>query len=131
MPSQVATYQLDDSTTVSFEIGPADGFRPAGPGHIAGKVRDAVGPAVEAAREVLDKVKQLAPSEVEVTFGIKVSGDANWIIARAAADASFEVTLTWSPKDKPLSRQKAPRNPAPVSRTTTAPNHPPDDPAQP
>jgi len=100
VPSQVATYQLDDSTTVSFEIEPADGFRPAGPGHIAGKVRDAVGPAVEAAREVLDKVKQLAPSEVEVTFGIKVSGDANWIIARAAADASFEVTLTWSPKDQ-------------------------------
>jgi hypothetical protein len=98
VPSQVATYQLDDSTTVSFEIEPTEGFRPAGPGQIAGKVREAVAPAVEAAKEVLDRVKELAPDEVEVTFGIKVSGGAQWLVAKATGEASFEITLTWSPK---------------------------------
>jgi hypothetical protein len=105
--SQVATYQLDDSTTVTFEIDPAEGFRPAGPGQIAGHVREAVAPAIEAAKEVLDKVKELAPDEVEVTFGIKVSGGAQWLIARATGEASFEITLTWSPK------QEARETPAP------------------
>jgi hypothetical protein len=98
VPSQVATYQLDDSTTVSFEIDPTEGFRPAGPGQIAGKVREAVAPAVEAAKEVLDRVKELAPDEVEVKFGIKVGGGAQWLVAKATGEASFEVTLTWSPR---------------------------------
>jgi len=97
-PTQVATYQLDDSTTVTFEIEPVEGFHLAGPGQIAGRIREAVGPAVEAAKEVLDKVKELAPDEIEVTFGIKVSGGAQWLVARAVGEASFEITLTWSPK---------------------------------
>jgi phage tail sheath gpL-like len=107
MPSQVATYQLDDSTTVSFEIEPTEGFRPAGPGQIAGKVREAVAPAVEAAKEVLDRVKELAPDEVEVKFGIKVSGGAQWLVAKATGEASFEVTLTWSPRNETQHSQAA------------------------
>lgn len=71
------------------------GFRPAGPEEIAGRVRDAVGPAVEAAKTVLDKVKEARPDEVELRFGIKVSGGANWLVAKAVGEASFEVTLTW------------------------------------
>lgn len=29
-------------------------------------------------------------------FGIKVSGGANWFVAKTAGEANFEVTLTWS-----------------------------------
>ena len=100
MSSQVVTYQVDDSTTASFEIEPPEGFRPASPGHVAGKIRDAVAPAVEAAQTVLDKVKEARPDEIELTFGIKVSGTANWLIAKSAGEANFEVKLKWSPKDK-------------------------------
>jgi hypothetical protein len=106
--SQVVTYQLDDSTTVMFEVEPADGFRPAGSKEIAGKVREAIGPAVEAAQIVLDQVRKLAPDEVEVTFGIKVTGGAQWIVAKAAGEASFEITLTWSPQSE------SPEKPDPV-----------------
>jgi hypothetical protein len=35
------------------------------------------GLAVEAAKAVLDKVKEARPDEVELKFGIKVSGGAN------------------------------------------------------
>jgi hypothetical protein len=53
-----------------------------------------VEPAIEAAKVVLEKVKDAKPGEVEVKFGIKVTGEANWIIARAVTEGSFEVTLT-------------------------------------
>src|SRR5215469_18471243 len=98
MPNQVATYQVDDSTMVMFEVEPTEGFRPAGVGQVAGRVRDAVGPAVDAARAVLDKVKEIGPDEVEVRFGVKVSGGADWLVARSAGEASFEIKLTWTPK---------------------------------
>lgn len=100
MATHVVTYQVDDSTKVMFEVEPAEGFRPAGAGQIAGRVRDAVGPAVDAARAVLDKVKEIGPDEVEVRFGVKVSGGADWLVARSAGEASFDITLTWTPKGK-------------------------------
>lgn len=96
MATQVVNYQVDEFTVVSFEIEPGPGFRPAGANEIAGKVSDAVGPAVEAAKVVLDKVKDACPEHIEVKFGIKVSGGANWLIAKASAEGSFEVTLSWS-----------------------------------
>ena len=96
MSSQVVTYRVDDATTVKFEIEPSEGFRPAGPEEVLGRVREAVGPAVEAAKAVLEKVKETRPDEVELKFGIKVSGGANWLVAKAAGEANFEVTLTWS-----------------------------------
>ena len=48
--SQVVTYRVDDATIVKFEIEPPDGFQPAGPEEILGRVREAVDPAVEAAK---------------------------------------------------------------------------------
>ena len=96
VPTYIVTYEVDDSTKVKFEIEPGDGFRPAGPGQVLGRVQDAVGPAVEAAKAVLDKVKEARPDQVEVTFGVKVSGEASWLVAKSAAEGSFEITLTWT-----------------------------------
>lgn len=95
MTTQIVTYQLDDSTTVRFEVEPPPGFAPAGAGEIAGRVREAVGPAIEAAKTVLDKVKETQPHRIQLTFGIKVSGGANWLVAKATSDANFEISLTW------------------------------------
>ncbi len=95
MPSQVVTYRVDDATVVRFEVEPGPGFRPAGPDQIIGRVQDAVVPAVEAAKVVLDKVKEARPDRVELRFGIKVSGGANWLVAKAATEGNFEITLTW------------------------------------
>lgn len=98
MESHVTSYQLEDGTTVRFEAVAVDGFTPAGPGQIAGNVRDALEPAVRAAKEVLSGIRTIGPDEVQVTFGIKVSGDANWLVARAKNEANFEVTLRWHPE---------------------------------
>jgi hypothetical protein len=98
MPTSVVQYQLDNDTVVRFEVEPPPGFMPAGPDQIAGRIRDAVAPAVEGARVVLEKVQDAKPDTVELKFGIKVSGTANWFIAKAATEANFEVTLTWKPQ---------------------------------
>ncbi|WP_203979473.1 CU044_2847 family protein [Planotetraspora silvatica] len=91
------TYQLDPETTVQFEIEPVPGFHPASTDEIAGQVRAAVDPAVRAARAVLEKVQHMGPREIEVKFGIKVTGTANWLVAKAATEGNFEITLTWQP----------------------------------
>jgi hypothetical protein len=96
MSSQVVTYRVDDATTVRLEIEPTEGFRPAGPGEVAGRIREAITPAVEAAKAVLEKVKETRPDGIEVKFGVKASGEASWLVAKAAGEANFEVTLTWS-----------------------------------
>ena len=51
---------------------------------------------MEAAKAVLEKVKEARPDEVELKFGIKVSGGANWLVAKAAGEANFEISLAWS-----------------------------------
>jgi hypothetical protein len=94
--SQIVTYRVDDSTTVKFEIEPAGGFQPASPDQVLGRIRDAIAPAVEAAKAVLDKVKEVRPDRVELRFGVKASGGANWLVAKAAGEGNFEIALIWS-----------------------------------
>ncbi|MEW1695133.1 CU044_2847 family protein [Streptomyces sp. NPDC091278] len=95
MSSRVVSYALDEQTTVGFEIEAGDNFHPVGTETAIARVREAVQPAVQAARTVLDQVAAMKPGEVQLKFGIKVSGTANWLIAKAATEANFEVTLTW------------------------------------
>ena len=46
----------------------------------------------------LRSVAELGPDEVEVKFGVKVNGGTNWLVAKAATEANFEITLTWNPR---------------------------------
>jgi hypothetical protein len=97
MTSPVVSYQLDDDTVVRFEIEPTNEWTQVSSDQVLGRIAEAVRPAVEGARAVLEKVREIAPDEIEVKFGIKVSGTANWLVARAATEGNFEVTLTWKP----------------------------------
>lgn len=49
------------------------------------------------AHRVFDAVDALAnrPAQVEVEFGIKLEAEAGALVARTAAEASINVTLTW------------------------------------
>ncbi|WP_333738132.1 CU044_2847 family protein [Streptomyces sp. IBSBF 2806] len=101
MASQVVSYALDADTVVQFEVEPTSEWRQVRADQVAGRVDDATRPAVEAAQRVLAQIAQLRPAEVEVTFGIKVSGTANWLIAKAASEANFGVKLVWRPQPQP------------------------------
>jgi Trypsin-co-occurring domain 1 len=93
--SEVVKYQVDESTVVGFEFEPEGDFHQAGAKEIVGQVRKAVEPAVEAAKAVLEKVKEIKPDAVEVKFGVKVTGEASWVVAKASTEANFEITLSW------------------------------------
>lgn len=95
--SRVVRYSVGPDTTVQFEIEPLAGYQPAGAAEVVGEIKTAVEPAVRAAQVVLEKVRDIGPKQVEVKFGIKVSGTANWLVAKAATEGNFEITLTWEP----------------------------------
>ena len=95
--SSVVGYQLDDDTVVRFEYDPEPGFDQAGPQEIVGQLREAIEPALAGAQLVMDRARSMSPDEVEVKFGLKVSGQMNWWVAKAATDGNFEVTLKWKP----------------------------------
>ncbi|GAA2464341.1 CU044_2847 family protein [Winogradskya humida] len=97
MSSEIVRYRVDAETVAQIEIDPVNGYRPAGVADIAGSVRESAGPAVAAAKVLLEQVRDIAPDAVEVKFGIKVTGAANWVIAKAATEANFEVTMIWKP----------------------------------
>jgi hypothetical protein len=107
MGSRIVRYEVGESTWAGFEIDPesesGSGWGEAGVGDLAKdlavQVRDAVGPAVEAAKAVLGRFKEAGPDTVGVKFGVKVTGEANWIVAKASTEGTFEVTLTWNPGD--------------------------------
>jgi hypothetical protein len=93
--SQVVTYSVEGDETVAIEITPIEGFVPVGVETVAGHVRRAVEPAIAAARVVLDQARVMAPDTVQVKFGVKVTGTTNWLVAKAATEGNFEITLTW------------------------------------
>ncbi|MFE5690641.1 CU044_2847 family protein [Streptomyces sp. NPDC056512] len=95
MDSHVVSYALDADTVVQFEIEPTGDWQQVRSGQVSNNVDDAARPAVEAAQRVLAQAVALRPAEVEVSFGIKVSGTANWLVAKAASEANFGVKLTW------------------------------------
>lgn len=97
--SQVVRYSVDGAE-VEFDVDPdrlGGEWRDVSsrPGDVVGTVKDAVGPAVDAAKVVLDRIREVSPGSVQMKFGITVSGGANWGVAKAAAEGNFEVTLTW------------------------------------
>jgi hypothetical protein len=98
---EIVRYDVGGPAAAEFEIDPVDGFAPAGPAAALARVRDAAAPAIGAARELLELARELSPDGVEVKFGVKVTGTANWLVARAATEGNFEVTLTWHPAAAP------------------------------
>jgi len=95
------SYELDDGTRVEFETEPVDGWREVGAEEVIARISEAVAPLVDGAAAVLDRLKAVAPDSIEITFGVKVSGTANWVIAKAATEGNFGVKLTWSPGATP------------------------------
>ncbi|WP_410582709.1 CU044_2847 family protein [Amycolatopsis sp. lyj-108] len=41
-------------------------------------------------------VKELAPSETKLEFGLKMGGETGVIVAKGTAEANFKLTLVWT-----------------------------------
>ncbi len=88
-------YKLEDGTVVRFEVEPGPGFAPAGADEVVGRLIVAAAPLMAGAGVLLEKARESRPDEVKVKFGVKVTGTANWLVAKAASEGNFEITLTW------------------------------------
>ena len=93
--TQIVTYMLDDGTKVEFEVERARGVAEVSTEDLAGRVREAIGPIVGAARLLLDGLKAVSPDELELTFGVKATGKVNWVVAKAETEGNFGVKLVW------------------------------------
>ncbi len=102
--TQYVEFQLADGTKmlVESEEIPDETYRRVSAGRpeqgkLVRTFTDALEAVRPAASEMLDKLRSLdaKPTEVEVKFGLKLSGKIGAFIASTSSDANFEVTLKW------------------------------------
>ncbi len=100
-------YQLDDGSDVFFESAEASLVTlRGGPADVvnAGKLGDRLNHIAAAADQVSKGLRErLAPEEIELEFGVKISGEVGWwFFAKSSGEASINVTLTWrKPSEAP------------------------------
>ena len=115
--SRYVEFRLPDGSTVILETDEMDrGVVKAGVGEVVERVQQGFEEAVENARKaalvILEKVRHLSlhdpPDEVEITFGLKASGELKTlVVAKAGTEASYSVRLTWKKEKKPELGQSA------------------------
>lgn len=95
---------LDDGGVVLVEVEEhEDGIvRSARPGEVVATAAESLQASLDRIRPVagalVGKLRDLAdrPEEITVEFGIKWSAQAGVIVAQAASEANFKVTLRWA-----------------------------------
>ena len=81
------------------------------------KFEDAMDAVRQNAQTIIDKVRKGLtdpPDEVEVTFGLKATGElGNFAVAKATAEANYTVKMTWKreAEQKPQPRRGTSRRP--------------------
>jgi hypothetical protein len=106
---QLIELDLDEGGSVLVEVdAPARGpvTRGGGPAEVVTKAGESleqvlgrIGPAV---RGIVSELRSAAdwPDQVEVEFAVKLSTDANVIIARTGGEANFRIALRWSHQER-------------------------------
>ncbi|MCL7380569.1 CU044_2847 family protein [Streptomyces sp. 35G-GA-8] len=107
----IGEMRLGDGTALRVEVDGLDaggidrvGHRPAsdvvrGSAETLREALTHVRPALEeVARTVRDM--ELRPDSVTVEFGIKLSAEAGVVVAKAATEANFTVTLNWDGRER-------------------------------
>lgn len=101
MPVQFTVLRLSDQRPLVFEEDAALGGQyPAGLGPLERQIDfyAALGTIRDVAGQLMESLTSLprAPDNCELTFGIKLSAAAGAILAKAGAEANFEVKMTWA-----------------------------------
>lgn len=97
--AEFVRFELEDGTSVLVETeetglvkrhgGDADPIE-------GGALGDKLVGAAETAEMVSKTLRQrLAPDELTLELGLKVSGQANWFVAKAQTEGNIKVTLKW------------------------------------
>ena len=97
--AEFVRFTLDDGSEVLFESAESDlvAQRTGQPvvregGRLTARLQE----VAEAAEEVAGSLRsRLAPDEVSLEFGLKVSGGVSWFFAKAQGEGTIKVTLKW------------------------------------
>jgi hypothetical protein len=99
--AEFVRFTLDDGSEVMFESAESDLVAPRGgpPGvREGGRLTERLQGVAEAADQVAVSLRsRLAPDEVSLEFGLKVSGEVNWwFFAKSQGEGAIKVTLKWA-----------------------------------
>jgi hypothetical protein len=93
-------FTLDDGSEVLFESAESDLVAPRTGQPVVregGRLTERLHGVAEAAQEVAGSLRsRLAPDEVSLEFGLKVSSGLNWFFAKAQGEGTIKVTLRWA-----------------------------------
>jgi hypothetical protein len=93
-------FTLDDGSEVLFESAESDLVGPRGGQDLVregGRLTERLHGVAEAAEEIAGSLRsRLAPDEVSLEFGLRVSGGVNWFFANAQGEGTIKVTLRWA-----------------------------------
>ena len=94
-------FTLADGSDVMFESAESDLVaQHGGPPDVreGGRLTERLQGVAEAAEQVSGSLRsRLAPDEVSLEFGLRVSGEVNWwFFAKAASEGTIKVTLKWA-----------------------------------
>jgi Trypsin-co-occurring domain 1 len=98
--AEFVRFTLDDGSEVLFESAESDLVAVHGGApdvRDGGKLTTRLQEVAEAAEEVAGSLRaRLAPDEVSLEFGLKVSGGVNWFFAKAQGEGTIKVTVKWA-----------------------------------
>ena len=107
MASELTRFELAHGGSVVVEVAAPPGAGMERVGHAGDAVRDAgatlegaLGDVRRAAGAALAQFQSMGPTEVTLSFGIKIDAQVGAVVAKTGAEGHFEVTLTWSPDQK-------------------------------
>jgi hypothetical protein len=109
--AEFVKFTLDDGSEVFFESAESDLVEMHGgePQVVdGGRLQTRLAAVAAAAEQVAGSLRErLAPDEISLEFGLKVSGEVNWwFFAKNQAEGTIKVTLKWTPQP-PATREAA------------------------
>ena len=101
MVTEFVRFTLADGSAVLFEAAESELVRVHGGQpevREGGRLSERLHGVAEAAEQIAGQLRsRLAPDEVSLEFGLKVSGEVNWwFFAKSAGEGTIKVTLKWA-----------------------------------
>jgi len=96
--------QADSDNILIFEVdsGEVSGdlvLASPGPGQVAARAQvtleEALGKLKPPLQKIMHLLREMAPDETEVEFGLKIGGETGMIIAKGTAEVNFTVRMSW------------------------------------
>jgi len=93
-PGETVLVEVDETPS---EVGEERAARPGEVQRAGRSLEEALERVKPAASALVEKVRSLAepPDEATIAFGVKLTGKAGAVLASAALEANYQVTLTW------------------------------------